>query len=199
MVSPVPEIVNIACLPETQHTTAVELVRLGFEDFYQLFGADTGSLNAAIARQFANKTELENGLAATESGQLTGIACAYPRNEMAARQAVAIKLLLEVAPNRQATFLALRNFSGHFPTPAPAGLYVSRVGVPPQRRRHGIAGLLLRELEQNALSMRQPHIQLHVRCDNQTARSFYAEHGYREEDGGLHAGTNSYLLLYKKL
>lgn len=199
MASPAPEIVDISLLPEIRHEAAVDLVRFGFEDFYRLFGADTDDLNRAIARQFSNTTELGNGMAAIESGQLTGIACAYSRDEMAARQAIALKLLLEVASNRQATLLALRSFSALFPLPHPGGLYISRVGVSPQRRRHGIAGMLLHELEQRALGMGYPHIQLHVRYDNDAARSFYAAHGFREEPGGPDVAPTSYLLLHKDL
>jgi len=199
MVNAVTEIVEVNCLTDSHRSKAVELVRFGFEDFYQLFDAEHERLNQAIGRQFSNKTELSDGLATSASGQLTGIACAYPRDEMSERQAAAVKLLLEVASNRPSTLLALRKFSENFAAPAPNGLYVSRVGVLPQHRGQGTAGLLLGKLEQKALLNGQPHIQLHVRCDNRAGRCFYAAHGYVERSSSPNTSPHHYLLLYKKL
>lgn len=198
MASPLFETAEIRILSESQQFVAVGLARLGFEDFYVLFGANADDLKAAIARQFSTATELGSGLATIEFGQPTGIACAYPRDEMMDRQGVAIKLLLEVAPNRQSTFQSLRTFSGRFPPPAPGGLYVARIGVQADRRKHGIAGSLLLKLERDARDFPHSHIQLHVRRDNLAGRAFYSKHGYIECDGGA-ISPDCYLLLYKKL
>ena len=55
------------------------------------------------------------------------------------------------------------------------------LAVNPSLRRHQIGSKLLRWLHKSARVAECQHIELQVRADNHTARSFYRRHGYREE------------------
>jgi ribosomal protein S18 acetylase RimI-like enzyme len=58
--------------------------------------------------------------------------------------------------------------------------YMVTIDVAPDMRRHGVASVLLAEVESRLRRQRSPGIRLEVAVNNQSAIDFYRRHGFRE-------------------
>jgi ribosomal protein S18 acetylase RimI-like enzyme len=189
------DFVEVTRLAPVQARMAADLAFLAFEDFYATFSRDRARVIPAVAAQFAADSELNQLVAAMEGPQVVAIGAYYAAVEMAARQAAGLRLLLEVAEDAGACVKAVRAFAANFTAPGDEGAYISRFAVATTRRGSGLAGDLLRHVEDAISRQGWGRVRLHVRRDNDRGLGFYRKMGYRPAD----AGGRGYLLLEKPL
>jgi ribosomal protein S18 acetylase RimI-like enzyme len=189
------DFVQATRLAGTQARAAAELAFLAFEDFYSIFDADRARVLPAVVAQFETDSELNQVVAAVEGPEVAGIAAYYAAEEMAARQAAGLRLLLEVATDAGACVKGVRAFAAQFTAPGSQGAYISRFAVDPSRRGSGLAAELLRHAERAIAARGWRRVRLHVRHDNARGLAFYRKAGYGPAD----AGDRGYLLLEKVL
>lgn len=185
----------MTALAPAQAGEAAALAFLAFEDFYSIFSRDRSRVLPAVAAQFATESELNQLVAAVDDGRVVGIGAYYSAAEIAARQAMGLRLLLEVADDPGACVKGVRAFSTLFTPPGDAGAYVSRFAVAEPQRGSGLASLLHAHVESAITRRGWGRIRLHVRRDNVRGLAFYRKLGYRPAD----PGERGYLLMEKPL
>lgn len=67
-------------------------------------------------------------------------------------------------------------------------MYLGRLSVLPQHRKRGIARTLINEIEQRAIALHLPRVQLGVRTALPDLRAYYEQLGYRPVRFGTHEG-----------
>ncbi|MBC8023815.1 MAG: GNAT family N-acetyltransferase [Burkholderiales bacterium] len=189
------ELFEATALAPAQAGDAAALAFLAFEDFYSIFSRDRSRVLPAVVAQFATDSELNQLVAALDDGHVVGIGAYYSAAEMAARQAMGLRLLLEVAEDPGACVKGVRAFSTNFTPPGDAGAYVSRFAVAESQRGSGVAGLLHAHMESAITRRGWGRIRLHVRRDNARGLAFYRKLGYVPAD----PSDRGYLLLEKPL
>jgi len=80
------------------------------------------------------------------------------------------------------------------PSPKRDGLYVRRLAVDPEYRRHKIGTLLMERTEQHAQETQQNSLVLEVRKDLTRNQKFFESLGYKQEEN-----MNNYYLMRKVL
>lgn len=182
-------------LDAQQARGAAALAVLAFEDFYSLFSSDRSRVLAAVAAQFQDDSELNQLVAATEGGEVVGIASYYAGGEMAARQSAGLRMLLPIAERAADCLQGVRAFAANFAPPGEQGAYVARFAIDPSRVGTGLASLMLARMEAAIMRRGWDRVRLHVRRDNARGLAFYAKAGYKAVD----EGGRGYHLLEKRL
>jgi GNAT superfamily N-acetyltransferase len=80
-------------------------------------------------------------------------------------------------------------------------LYLGRLGVLPEWRGHGVGTMLLRAIEDLAIDLHLPRIELGIRTSLPYLQSYYERNGYRVFANGTHQGYTmpTYLRMEKYL
>ena len=158
------------------HVTTVEIADLLAEEI-----ADVGG-------------ELSGSIALLRDGEVQGILAAYDAAEIAVRQQNSIYRLLSAVDDEKADDLLVW-FEAHraeVPETPIDSYYLARIAVATDCRCRGVGKLLLDQFMEQGRSRRG--FSLHVRSDNEVAKSFYRKHGFAT----IGTVESRYLVMYRQ-
>lgn len=170
--------------PEDASAAAPLIREAGPALFDRVFGPRPADAVHFFERLFARSDvpfSYQSALVAVLEGEVVGLALAAPawaRRQNSWR-------MLYLLPRYRGLWAPLRLlpvvrafWSATTPPPREA-YYLSILAVRPDKRGHGIGGLLLAAVGRDAAGAGCPMVCLHAELDNVAARRFYARHGYR--------------------
>lgn len=180
-------LVHCRMLATNQRRQAAGLVITSFAEFYARMKLDPGRLLDLITDELALEgTELEHVVAAIGGGEIRGIMCSYPSDELKQRQ---IASLFHMASGlnsneEELLFNELSTHAASTPKLPEQSYYLARLAVARQYQNQGVANFLL--LRFAGLGNLFSCLSLHVLESNARAVAFYRKHGFQVfGDGSL--------------
>lgn len=177
------ELVRFRDLPHTQRVEAAALVRAAVPVYYAPL--DPLEADQIIAGEFTEpRTELEPGVAAMANGQVAGIICVYPLEDLEERQFNSFQHVLKsLSSDKVQPFMAnLRQIRAELPAIPNEGVYLAFIAANENMRGTGLGDVLMDTAVRSADG--RP-LFLTVRLDNERALNFYRKHRFETVAEGV--------------
>lgn len=175
-------IVPLRDLTSVQRPAAAALIRAAVPIYFAPL--DTGEADRIITAEIDEpRTELEFGRAAIVDGQVAGIVCVYPIEELEERQFNSFQHAIRSLPAASvpAFVTNVRAIREGLPTIEGDGVYLAFIAAAPEMRGSGLGATLMKDALHSAGS--RP-LFLTVHLENQRARSFYRKQKFQHVSEG---------------